>query len=253
MTDTVTGAGGDGGESAVVAPTRPENVPEKFWNAETGAVNTEALLASYAEAEKKLSATPPQVEAPAPEAPPVVTNQDAYKAAVDKATEELAQTNELSPDTYAAFEALGATRESIDTYVAGQQAMHELRALQVSGEVGGPDQYKALLEWAVAGNYTAEEADSFNNAVFGADKNAALEAARSLQKRYNDAMGTEGRMVMGESANTVPGGYTTKSEWLADIRKPEYKSDPSFRAQVEAKLAAALKNGVKLGVTANIR
>lgn len=247
--------GNEGGApAAVVAPTRPDNVPEKFWNAETGAVNTEALLASYAEAERKLSEAPPQVETPpAIEAPASVTNQEAYKAAATRASEELAQAGAISDETYGLLEAAGVPREAVDAHVAGQNAMFELRTLQVSSEVGGPDQYRALLDWAVAGSYTVEEAEAFNAAVFGPDKNAALEAVRTLQNRYNEAMGTEGRMVMGESANTVPGGYTTKSEWLADIRKPEYKSDPSFRAQVEQKLHAAIKNGVKLGVSANIR
>ncbi|WP_164114822.1 capsid assembly protein [Stenotrophomonas maltophilia] len=247
--------GSEGGAPAVVvAPTRPDNVPEKFWNAETGAVNTEALLASYAEAERKLSEAPPQVEAPpAIEAPASVTNQEAYKAAATRASEELAQAGAISDETYGLLEAAGVPREAVDAHVAGQNAMFELRTLQVSSEVGGPDQYRALLDWAVAGSYTVEEAEAFNAAVFGPDKNAALEAVRTLQNRYNEAMGTEGRMVMGESANTVPGGYTTKSEWLADIRKPEYKTDPAFRASVEKKLQAALQNGVPLGVSINRR
>ncbi|WP_119679683.1 capsid assembly protein [Indioceanicola profundi] len=43
--------------------TRPANVPEKFWDAEAGAIRVEALLKSYAELEKRLSAAP----APTPE------------------------------------------------------------------------------------------------------------------------------------------------------------------------------------------
>lgn len=34
---------------------RPENVPEKFWDAEAGAIRTDALLGSYGEAEKALA------------------------------------------------------------------------------------------------------------------------------------------------------------------------------------------------------
>ncbi|WP_338664037.1 hypothetical protein VQH23_02490 [Pararoseomonas sp. SCSIO 73927] len=45
---------------------RPEEVPEKFWDAERGALRTEALLKSYRELEKKLSArfSPPAEDAP---------------------------------------------------------------------------------------------------------------------------------------------------------------------------------------------
>ena len=248
--------GAPSGTEVSTTPSRPENVPEKFWNAETGSVNTEALLASYAEAEKRLSSPPEAVPAevpPTPDAPVTVTNTAAYEAAVAKATEELAQGDAISDETYAALEQSGVSRTQVDTYVAGQRAMFELRTMQVSAEVGGSEQYEALLAWAVAGNYSQDEASAFNTAVFGADKNAALDAARTLQKRYNDAMGTEGRMVMGQPANTAPGGYATKSEWLADIRKPEYKTDPGFRSQVEKKLHAAIRNGVPLGVSVSMR
>jgi len=39
-------------------PARPTGVPEKFWNPETGAIRTEALLKSYLELERKLGSVP---------------------------------------------------------------------------------------------------------------------------------------------------------------------------------------------------
>jgi hypothetical protein len=53
-------AGQGGTDPTVMAPAveeqpdRPSGVPEKFWNAETGAIRTEALLKSYLELERKL-------------------------------------------------------------------------------------------------------------------------------------------------------------------------------------------------------
>lgn len=48
---------------------RPEDVPEKFWDAETNAIRVEALLKSYRELEKRLSQriAPPGEDAPAEE------------------------------------------------------------------------------------------------------------------------------------------------------------------------------------------
>ena len=40
-------------------PVRPTGVPEKFWDAESGAVRTEALLKSYVELERKLGSMVP--------------------------------------------------------------------------------------------------------------------------------------------------------------------------------------------------
>jgi hypothetical protein len=40
--------------SADPPPSRPTDVPEKFWNVDTGAIRTDALLKSYVELERKL-------------------------------------------------------------------------------------------------------------------------------------------------------------------------------------------------------
>jgi hypothetical protein len=54
------GTGQDGTEATMTGPAvderpdRPSGVPEKFWNPETGAIRTEALLKSYLELERKL-------------------------------------------------------------------------------------------------------------------------------------------------------------------------------------------------------
>jgi hypothetical protein len=48
-----TAAGGD------LKPARPAGVPEKFWNSESGAMRTEALLKSYPELERKLGSMVP--------------------------------------------------------------------------------------------------------------------------------------------------------------------------------------------------
>ena len=52
----------DGSDTAPVSearPARPAGVPEKFWDAESGAMRTEALLKSYLELERKLGSVVP--------------------------------------------------------------------------------------------------------------------------------------------------------------------------------------------------
>lgn len=44
----------DDGAPATEAPSRPDGVPEKFWDATAGAIRTESLLKSYRELERKL-------------------------------------------------------------------------------------------------------------------------------------------------------------------------------------------------------
>jgi len=45
----------DENESVTEVPTRPENVPEKFWNAETGTVNTDDVLGAYTSLQSETS------------------------------------------------------------------------------------------------------------------------------------------------------------------------------------------------------
>lgn len=259
MTDEVQGTPsgapqGDPASTENQAPVRPENVPEKFWDAATGTVNTDALLASYTELEKARS-KPQDTPEGAPEGepqgesqqPPESGDTSAYTQAVEKATAELAEGGAISDETYEAFSKQGISREQIDTYVAGQQAMFELRKVHVEREVGGEQVYADILTWAGA-NLSEADANQFNETVFGPNRDAALDAVRALKTRYENEMGTEGKIVTTGAGSTTPGGYTDKSEWLADMRKPEYKKDAKFRDSVRTKLDAALKNGVNMGV-----
>lgn len=166
---------------------------------------------------------------------------------MQKAEAELAEGGVISDETYEAFSKQGISREQIDTYVEGQKAMFELRKVHVEREVGGEQVYADILTWAGA-NLSEADANAFNETVFGPNRDAALEAVRALKTRYENEMGTEGKIVTNGTGSTAAGGYTDKSEWLADLRKPEYKKDAKFRDTVRTKLETAMKNGVNMGV-----
>jgi len=51
--------GSDDAPASEARPARPAGVPEKFWDAESGAMRTEALLKSYLELERKLGSMVP--------------------------------------------------------------------------------------------------------------------------------------------------------------------------------------------------
>src|SRR5687768_2714090 len=64
-------------------PTRPDHIPEKFWDADKGEVRLEAMAKSYAELEKskgKPQEEPKQEEQKAPEG----STDEATKALADK-------------------------------------------------------------------------------------------------------------------------------------------------------------------------
>ena len=49
------------GEEAAEPTTRPDHVPEKFWDADAGSVRTDALIKSYGELERRLGEPAPDV------------------------------------------------------------------------------------------------------------------------------------------------------------------------------------------------
>ena len=145
--------------TAPAKPQRPANVPEKFWNAETGTVNTEALLASYGELERKQSlpvdqtaniAKPGSVQTTAPtqpntqqQAPGIAETQAAAKpdpAAIRaQADAEYAKDGKLSDSTYANLASVGFDRHTVDAYITGQKAQAQVVLNGLYTAAGGQD------------------------------------------------------------------------------------------------------------------
>lgn len=236
-------------------PQRPENIPEKFWDAEKGVVNVEALAKSYTELEKARSAPPKEptaeekaaAEAAAKDVKAGEAAGDALRA---KAEQEWAANETLSEDTYKAYEKAGVTREQINVYIEGQKALAEVRKNEAYSVVGGEEQYKAMQAWAAA-NLTEAEQAAYDRDVLGSpDKGVRTNAIRGLAARYTQAEGSDGKMIVpnneGKPANE---GFKSKAEMMAAMSDPKYKTSPAFRAEVAQKIAAASKAGVYLGVS----
>jgi hypothetical protein len=149
--------------SEATAKARPDNIPEKFWNAEKGEVNTEALLKSYSELEKKSSTPKADAEGEtsaeeagtSEETKPEPTAEELAKQATDKAginLEEVSsrywETGKISDDDYAALEKAGYPKHLVDQFAAGQQAVVEIERQQVFNLTGGEEGYKSMIEWA---------------------------------------------------------------------------------------------------------
>ena len=218
-------------DNVEVAP-KPEGVPDKFYNAETGKVDYDSLAKSYTELEKKQS-QPKQEE-----------TQDAAEEAVEKAgldlaalNKEFAENSSLADSSYKALEDVGINRATVDSYIAGQQALAAQAQASAFEITGGKDNYMAMSEFAKA-NLTPEALQSYNTAVNSPDKSTRDLAVRGLYAQYSAESGSGSKLVMGKgNTSGSSGGYTSKEQMIADMKKPEYMADPAFRAQVEAKLA----------------
>jgi len=250
---------------SIAASRRPDNVPEKFWDAANNRVNTEALLKSYAELERARSAAPkaeepaaPAAEAPAqPEDSPKITPAktegegegeagDTAPAAapVAQAIESLASKFEagtIAEEDFAAAEAAGLPRNVVETYFAGLKALEAASTLAAHEAAGGKDAFENARTWA-ASNLTAADLDYYNSAV--ANPSTSRQAVEWLVAKHRAANPAEGSFVT-ESAPAVAAGdvYTAQAQVTADMRSEKYRTDPAFRAEVAAKLARSRTQG----------
>jgi len=249
-TGQVVDEGNKGGEK----PQRPEHIPEKFWDAEKGEVNVDAMAKSYAELEKSKAKPAEKSEAE------MTDEEKAAKAEADKAAAEAAtafaehrqkMTDKMlageafADEDYAPFEKLGLSRDDVDTFAAGLQAIGELHKAKVHSEAGGEDAYKDMLAWA-KDNFSAEEVAAYNRDVHSGDSAVSLNAVRGLAARYKLANGRGGRDVTNKGGTKTTEGYQSKAEMVADMAKPEYRTNPAFREEVMRKVGAARRAGVDL-------
>lgn len=230
--------GGTAAPQAPAAPppaaSRPDHVPEKFWDAEKGEVRTEALLKSYTELErgKAPPAEPPKAPGETPPADPPPAAPDA-KPDFAKMAEEVKATGTVSEASLKALESIGFGKELAEQFIAGQTALAAQRDAEGFAAVGGEESYKAMLTWA-ASAWDASQQDAFNAAVSPKTPKATmLMAVQSLKASYEAANGRQPSLVQGGQQAGALGGYASTGEMTAAMRDPRYRSDAAYRADVE--------------------
>ena len=213
---------------------RPQWLPEKFKSPED-------MAKAYSELEAKLGQakpTDPPAEEPATTPP---ANPEA--ALADKGlnlqdfSNEYAQSGELSADSYEKLSKAGYSRELVDQYIEGQRAVAARFESDIMTEVGGPEKYSDITTWAKA-NLTPPEIAAYNAAVSSGSAEQAKLAAMGLSAKYEKANGSDPqRLLGGQSAGSTGDVFESMAQVTAAMKDPLYKSDPAFRAKVQAKLA----------------
>lgn len=229
-------AGGD-------KPQKPDDVPDKYWDAEKGEVRLADVLKANAELEKKLgSGVKPATEQQS-------TGDEAKQAEFNelrsKTTEKLLAGQSLDDADYEAWKKHGFESVDVDMHISGLKAIAKLRSIELHSEAGGEAQYKDMVDWART-VYTPAEAELFNRDVHSDNDEAAKSAVRNLVARYKQANGVRGRDITNSGAGRSADGYLNREEMLADMKKPEYSKSSTFRAEVARKVQNARANGVNL-------
>jgi hypothetical protein len=265
--------------------TKPEGIPDKFWDAEKGEVRVADLAKAHAELERKQGQPAKPVEQPKP-APSIYAQKalladkgiaveeiekltpeqvkakfdelsapvaDPAKAAAEakgvdftKLSDEYAQGGKLSDATYADLAAKGFDKSVVDSYIAGQVALAAQYDQKGITAAGGEKQFAAMQAWAAA-NVPANELAAYNEAVASMDEGRMTLAVAGMRSRYEAANGTKPNLING--GNTPASGdapFQSIAEQKAAQSDPRYKTDPAYRAQVYARIAASNYNAVQV-------
>lgn len=172
---------------------------------------------------------------------------EAIKAAeidLDAAKNTFNETGELGEGDYEKFDKAGFPREMVDAYLNGVKqgqaeatTVTEAEIAKIKSLAGGDEGFSTLQQH-IAADYSPDEVAAYNEAISSGDVAKAQAAVQQAVERYNAEIGTEGNLL-GGGKPPAPQGYKSEAEMIADMKKPEYKKDPAFRAQVEKKIAQA--------------
>lgn len=202
----------------VASTERPEWLPEKFQSPVD-------LAKAYGELEKK------------------VGSKGVDFTSLDQYATEFTQNGDLSEESFKAITAMGFPEPLVRAYVEGQKAVMESNMNSVMSTVGGSEKYAAMTEWA-SENMAPEEIDSFNQIMESGNMNSIKFAVQGLKARYEQAAGTSGRLIQGETSGPSGGAYRSIAEIVAAMKDPRYAKDPAYRKDVEARIGMSNALGV---------
>jgi len=237
-------------------PARPDWCEEKFWDAEKGAVNAEALAQSHKDARRRITelTTPPPKpaagELAVTPAPPTTLSADAgvdqviVAAGLDPAAlgQQWAEKGTLDQEAYQKLEAVGYPPGVVNQFLELTARDQKHRSAQVNSTAeaaaGGKDKLANLLAWAGAA-VSPEEA-----ALFTADINNPLktkDTVNALLARHAEAVkaGKANVLIEGEGVAAGVEPYTTQAQIIAAENSNEVRTDPKARAAHNQRLMAS--------------
>jgi hypothetical protein len=221
---------------------KPEEVPDKFWDAENGVVNYKAWADSTKELEAKFTeqsqAEKMNEEGSEFQEIDEVDTSQVSEGDFDKYSQEFLENGELSEATYEALEAKGVPRNYVDAYIAGQQALAKSSRMSILNEAGFSDEatFNKAVEWAKV-NMDRTQLDLYNQAVESGDSTQLNTALSTLATSFKEAKGTTtSSLINTGTPSAASSGYDSREQMVAAMSDPRYKQDPAYRKQVETKV-----------------
>lgn len=212
-------------ETPEAATERPAWLPEKFNSPED-------LAKAYAELERKAS-TPAEPTSGQEDAAQVVESAGLN---IEDLQARYMANGVIDDADYEALAKVGIGRETVDAYIAGQEALVENIRLSAFNEVGGETNYREMVTWA-SQNLTAEDRDAYDTAMENPSPAARSLAIQGLHAKWTAAVGLDPTLVSAETGEETGDAFRSSAELTAAMRDPRYRNDPAYRAEITAKIA----------------
>lgn len=185
----------------------------------------------------------PQAQVQVPQTP---SNPLADKGFIESLFKEYAEAGDLKPETYARLESAGIPKDLIQDYASSKVAAQQYQEFQAKSQAeklinacGGKEAVDEALTWAQK-NLDQASIDAINKQLGDPSYEARVTALKGLQSRA----GVGGSTLAGKSGGTTAHvAYENERQMLDDMKNPKYHGDPSFRAQVDARMKAAIDAG----------
>lgn len=212
---------------------RPEWLPEKFDSAED-------MAKAYGELEKKMSGgeekAEEQVEEQSEEEAPEITAEAQQR--IQEATKEYYENGgEIGDATYEALEKVGISRDLVDRFKAGQEALEDAEIKTIQGGANG--EYDAMAEWA-GKNLPDDEFNTFNEVINTGTVEQAKLAVSGLYARYKSEVGGGPKLVTGGTTGSSVMPFQSNQEVVEAMKDPRYKNNnKAYHNEVERRLAVS--------------
>jgi len=202
--------------------------------------DAEELEQAYIELQKKLGSRSTD-EAPEEEAEQEEPEEEDDSPTIIDELIESARTGEFTEEGLAAFDNMSPQEKADLLHAIAQENKQEERSeleeqdiQSMKNLVGGEEQYSQLIRWA-SENLNQNEIEIYDSVMDRGDPAAIYFAIQALNYRYQDSVGTEGRLLTGKAAQ-VSDVFRSQAEVVRAMNDPRYESDPAYRQDIFNKL-----------------
>ena len=201
--------------------------------------DAQELEKAYIELQSKLGESKKETEQPEePEVEPQAEKEESDPAFLDRLWEE-AKT-EYTDSTMKELESM-SSKDIAKMHLEYRQAnqtpvLTEKMISSIKRVAGGEEGYSNMLSWAKQ-NLSEKEVGMYDTVMDKGDPLACYFAAQALAYRFNDANGTEGRMITGKAPSNKGDQFKSQAQVVEAMSDPKYDNDPAYRKEVMDKLS----------------